>query len=67
MLLDDDEGPVPGILSRGTSGPAPREEPLTDLDALPMPDFDDYFAQVRLAALPEGAEPHVVEETSRGC
>jgi ribosomal peptide maturation radical SAM protein 1 len=66
VLLGGGTGPVPGVLSR-TGGPALREEPVTDLDALPVPDFDDYFAQVRAAALPDGAEPHLVVETSRGC
>ncbi|MFI6499022.1 RiPP maturation radical SAM C-methyltransferase [Nonomuraea typhae] len=36
--------------------------PPVDLDLLPVPRYDDYFA-----ALPEGVEPTLLLETSRGC
>ncbi len=41
--------------------------PVEDLDKLPVPDYDDYFEQLRASSLklPEG--PTVLFETSRGC
>jgi ribosomal peptide maturation radical SAM protein 1 len=44
-------------------------EPCTDLDALPTPDYADYYAQVR-AFLPDSTllqQARATYETSRGC
>lgn len=45
--------------------------PVEDLDGLPFPDYDDYFAQIRQSPLRQSIEgpasPQVVIETSRGC
>lgn len=38
-----------------------------DLDALPDPDFDDYFARLRGSPLAEVVRPGLPLETSRGC
>ncbi len=46
----------------------PQNTPsIEDLDKLPVPDYDDYFEQLRVSQLklPEG--PTVLFETSRGC
>ncbi|MCP4656141.1 MAG: RiPP maturation radical SAM protein 1 [bacterium] len=43
---------------------APR---VTDLDALPRPDYDDYLEQWRQAALEFDQAPRLLLETSRGC
>lgn len=46
----------------------PQNTPsVEDLDKLPVPDYDDYFEQLRVSQLklPEG--PTVLFETSRGC
>lgn len=44
-------------------------EPCNDLDALPIPDYGDYRAQLRtfLPSSNQLAESHVTFETSRGC
>ena len=82
VLLGGAQGPVDGISSRGTgpqaatSGAKPlprpkfgetsRRGPITDLDALPFPDFDDYFAELDASSL-SAATAHLVIESSRGC
>ncbi len=38
-----------------------------DLDALPFPDFDDYFAALHASAAGNGVLPTLLFETSRGC
>lgn len=61
---------IPAIVAReaGVSVvPARTSDPVTGMDALPLPDFDDFFAQ---HAATEGAgayPPAVVFETARGC
>ena len=40
--------------------------PIMDLDALPYPDFDDYFDQLTASSL-DSANAHLVIESSRGC
>jgi ribosomal peptide maturation radical SAM protein 1 len=63
-----------GFVGRGTIVPAAVEEDAccgaprpVDLDALPDPDFDDYFARLRRSPLAGGIEPLLYFETSRGC
>jgi ribosomal peptide maturation radical SAM protein 1 len=45
---------------------APREI-VTDLDELPIPDFDDYFEQLEGSKLRDYILPGLAIETSRGC
>jgi ribosomal peptide maturation radical SAM protein 1 len=40
---------------------------VTDLDALPLPDFDDYFNQMAGTSIPTYVRTMVQIETSRGC
>jgi hypothetical protein len=42
---------IPGVVGRcdGQSAPGPSPEPVADLDALPFPDYDDYFLQFERA------------------
>ena len=40
---------------------------VVDLDALPFPDFGDYFEILDRTGAPPGADRHVVVETARGC
>lgn len=42
-------------------------EPVTDMDALPFPDYDDYFAQLEGTSIPRHTSSMVQIETSRGC
>src|SRR5207249_2694875 len=47
-----------------------RAPMVTDLDALPEPNYDDYFAATRQADLPEHVRGYPVMipfETARGC
>ncbi len=40
---------------------------VRDLDALPYPDFDDYFGRLQQSPLQQDIEPLLFFETSRGC
>lgn len=45
----------------------PEAYMVHDLDALPYPDFDDYFARLKSSPLAAQFEPLLFYETSRGC
>jgi ribosomal peptide maturation radical SAM protein 1 len=49
--------------------PAPDAERflVRDLDAVPYPDFDDYFARLKRSGWRDRLEPLLFFETSRGC
>ncbi|MCA1558004.1 MAG: RiPP maturation radical SAM C-methyltransferase [Acidobacteria bacterium] len=64
---DGDEGPVPGILKQGQSPELTTPDFIEDLDALPIPDFSDYFEQLNSSPLSSTIDPCLVMETSRGC
>lgn len=66
----------PGTLAPGVLGPEhrrtghPRDLPRAlerDLDALPDPEFDDYFIQLCTSKLAPVVRPGLPVETSRGC
>jgi magnesium-protoporphyrin IX monomethyl ester (oxidative) cyclase len=44
-----------------------KGKPVTDLDALPIPDFTDYFDQVATSSFAGRLRPALVFESSRGC
>jgi ribosomal peptide maturation radical SAM protein 1 len=54
--------PLP-ILSAGVAG----SDRIKDLDALPYPDFSDYFETLRGTAYHRRVNPALVFESSRGC
>lgn len=60
----------PGVLrghpSVRSPGPAPRAT-VHDLDRLPAPNYDDYFAALERSPLREQIAPGLMIETSRGC
>lgn len=59
---------IPGILGRG--GPAQdadRPLPIDDLDALPYPDYSDYFEQLESIQSRGELDVHLQMEASRGC
>jgi ribosomal peptide maturation radical SAM protein 1 len=60
---------IPGMRSRRTLMATSPGKPLTsaDLDALPYPDFDDFFEQCEALGLADGASQWLVMETARGC
>jgi ribosomal peptide maturation radical SAM protein 1 len=41
--------------------------PVRDLDALPYPDYDDFFEQLDACTVDRDEEPRLQFETSRGC
>jgi ribosomal peptide maturation radical SAM protein 1 len=76
VLADGRDVPV-SRLPRGVLGPAHRAVPagrqrlpralFADLDALPAPRFDDYFATLAASSLRGAVRPGIPLETSRGC
>lgn len=62
------DGPiVPGILEQGRSLTVAKSDAIQDLDALPYPDFDDYFVALDESKSGRERAYHVIVETSRGC
>ena len=57
-----------GVLAQGAPEPplAPRAS-VRSMDAVPVPDFDDYFAQLRRYGMERMITPALPIETSRGC
>jgi ribosomal peptide maturation radical SAM protein 1 len=64
---------VPGVLTRATAdatlsaGRPPATSSVKDLDALPYPDFGDYFEQFSRTRFARDWQPSIFVETSRGC
>ncbi len=64
---------IPGVVTQASaaapiqSRPAPTAPAVTDLDALPYPQFADFFAQFGRSRFSEDWQPSVFVETSRGC
>lgn len=59
-----------GIIARSngeTVVPPQLVAPVSDLDALPVPSYDDYFEQLRSYQLAGMFEPHIPLQTARGC
>lgn len=48
-------------------GPAPTAPAVTNLDALPYPDYTDFFEQFARSKFDKAWQPSVFVETSRGC
>ncbi|WP_283137725.1 RiPP maturation radical SAM C-methyltransferase [Rhizohabitans arisaemae] len=60
---------VRGLRTRGAGVGVglPVRPAVTDLDSLPAPDYDEYFAEASAVAAAWGLSPRLVLETSRGC
>jgi len=61
---------IPGIVHRNGGAPASAAaEPVRaiDLDALPYPDYSDYFAQLKTVQTPPDFDMRIPMEASRGC
>ena len=56
---------TPGNLEGRTSWGSAT--PVRDLDALPLPDYDDFFEQLAVSTIGGDDEPRLQFETSRGC
>ncbi|WP_051367028.1 RiPP maturation radical SAM C-methyltransferase [Hamadaea tsunoensis] len=60
-----DPATIPGVISRpGSTYPALAPQRVKDMDALPLPDYEDYFEQL---ALTGGGNRSILMECSRGC
>ncbi len=59
-------GPLDRLAPRA-SAPLPPAAILTDMDAAPTPDYDDYFEQLYSSRLGSHVLPGLPFETSRGC
>jgi len=61
---------IPGIISRDgdvQSSPMVEAVRVDDLDALPYPDYSDYFEQLKTAQAPPDFDVWIPMEASRGC
>ena len=63
---------LPGILTRlgigrHLAGRPYSQSMVTDMDALPFPDYDEFFEQFERSRLRSGTKLVVLFETSRGC
>jgi ribosomal peptide maturation radical SAM protein 1 len=62
---------LPGVFTRDPlpgEEPAPRNAPpVQDMDALPYPEYDDFFAQFEASETGRQLTPLVLFEASRGC
>ncbi|TDP96799.1 RiPP maturation radical SAM C-methyltransferase [Labedaea rhizosphaerae] len=61
---------VPGVWTRGATGPATESTRTQDLDTLPVPDYTEYFAAIERhgAQAVVGDEPvKLLVEFARGC
>ncbi len=70
LLAGERHLPLTGVISRDNPGgpvrrPTSWGDPITEMDALPYPNFDDFYAQFNIA-FPE-FQPHLNYETARGC
>jgi ribosomal peptide maturation radical SAM protein 1 len=70
-LAAGDETAIPGMIQRRkgtTAAPGPMAWPVEDLNALPIPDYSDFFAQHRtFPTLGERHSPLALFESARGC
>ena len=61
---------IPGMVVRAdgeTIVPRASTDPVTDMDSLPVPDFDEFFERHAALGFASRHPPAVVFETSRGC
>jgi ribosomal peptide maturation radical SAM protein 1 len=65
LLVHNDRRAQPGILGRGEELSEP--ERVSQMDALPIPEYADFFARVRSSSLGDKLNPVALIETSRGC
>jgi ribosomal peptide maturation radical SAM protein 1 len=67
LLRDGDPRPVPGILQQGEKHTLSLPPLVREMDALPFPDYSDYFQKLRGSSLVGCINPRLLIETSRGC
>jgi len=59
--------PIPGLISRHKDPPDQEISQVSDLDELPVPEYGDYFDQVRSLGSDKAFFPKIPMEISRGC
>jgi ribosomal peptide maturation radical SAM protein 1 len=57
----------PGFIGRCDEVPNEPPKLVVDLDALPIPDYGDYFQRIESSTLRDILRPTILVETSRGC
>jgi ribosomal peptide maturation radical SAM protein 1 len=67
FLRNGDPSAMTGLLRRGESSVWTVPEVVSDLDSLPMPDYDEYFERVHRSPIAAEIKPELLVETSRGC
>lgn len=65
FLRGDDQYYIPGMLKRGDKLCIPAA--LRQMDALPFPEYSDYFAKLRASPIGNCISPRLLIETARGC
>jgi ribosomal peptide maturation radical SAM protein 1 len=65
-LREGEPADIPGVFYRGSPGAVAPATTITDLDALPLPAYDDYFRQWA-DVFPRTEGQSIPFETSRGC
>jgi ribosomal peptide maturation radical SAM protein 1 len=60
---------IPGVIHRhnGTSALAAPPDRIHEMDRLPDPDYDDYFAELAASSFACRVRPSLLIETARGC
>jgi ribosomal peptide maturation radical SAM protein 1 len=59
--------PIPGLISRHEDSLNQGISQVSDLDGLPVPEYDDYFDQVKALGQDKAFLPKIPMEISRGC
>lgn len=67
LLREGDTTPIPGILRQGVSRELTTPDMVRDLDALPYPEYSDYFERLGQSPLAPKLKIDLLIETSRGC
>jgi len=57
----------PDVLGRSGVAPGPPTPPIRDLDALPIPEFADFFATLGQTSFNHRIVPGILFESARGC
>ena len=66
-VMKGEDGPLPGLLKQGQSRELTHPAIVETLDALPIPDYHDYFEQLANSPIASEIAPRLVIETARGC
>jgi ribosomal peptide maturation radical SAM protein 1 len=61
---------IPGLVSRGSGRAVPADRAFTNLETLPVPDYDEFFQRVERLAIYSKSSRHRIRlpfESARGC